>query len=105
MRYCKGGGHEAEETEKTERGHGEGGGYSYVLDDGTAAKSGQSVDTHRIINGGVGNVDIARRPAPDPGCVSVDGAGGRQFLRVALNRYIAGVGGSGNIARAVVDAG
>ena len=62
MRYCKGGGLEAEETEKTERGHGEGGGYGYVLDDGTAAKSGHSVDTYRIINGGVANVDIARRP-------------------------------------------
>src|SRR6516164_6574064 len=103
MRYCKGGGLKAEETEKTERGHGEGGGYGDALDDGTAAKSGHSVDSHRIINRGVADVHIARRPAPDPRGVAVDRAGGRQFLRVALNRYIAGVGGSGDIARAVVD--
>ena len=84
MRYRKCRRLKAEETEKTERRHGEGGGYGDDLDDGIAAKRGQSVATHRIIDRGVRNMDIARRPAPDPGGVSVDRARGRQILRVAF---------------------
>src|SRR5262249_14325158 len=105
MRYGKGWRLKAEETEKTERRHGEGGRYGDDLDGGIAAKRRQPVATHRIINGGIGNMDIAHRPALDSGGTSVDRACGCQFFCVALNRYIAGVRGSRNIARAVVDAG
>src|SRR5262245_66517338 len=98
MRYHKGWRLKVEETEKTKRRHGEGGGYGDDLDGGIAAKRRQPVATHRIINGGVGDMDIAHRPAPDSGGASVDRTSGRQFFCVALNRYIAGVRGSRNIA-------
>src|SRR5262245_32318661 len=105
MRYRKCWWIKVKETEKTKRRHGKGGGYGDDLDGGIAAQRRQPVATHRTINGGIGDMHIARRPAPNSGGASVDRARGCQFSRVALNRYIAGVGGSCNIARRVVDAG
>ena len=76
MRYGQDRGLKAQETEKAERRYGEGGGYGHALNNGGAVKGGRSVDIHRIFEGGVADLDIARRPAPDPGGVSVDRARG-----------------------------
>ena len=75
MRYRQDRRLKAQETEKAERRHGEGGGYGHALNNGGAAKGGRSVDIHRIFEGGVADL-VARRPAADPGGVSVDRARG-----------------------------
>src|SRR5262249_50502655 len=105
MRCSKGGGFQAQETEKTKRRDRKGGGHCYALYDGTAAKARHPLGVDRVVGRSETNIEIAHRPTLDPGDVPVNRPRGRKGLSVLLDRRVIGIRRSGKIARRIVDAG